>query len=99
MTEEIKYNKDEKWIPYKQLTETPQQTIDRLEQENKELKEKAPMKLIAKNNKYRSALEEIREILKFYADTWVDEKIYPNLHYDNTKAKEGLSIINEVLNA
>ena len=38
MTEEIKYNKDEKWVPYKQLEETPQQTIDRLEQENKELK-------------------------------------------------------------
>lgn len=39
---EIKYNKDEKWIPYKQLAETPQQTITRLEQENKELKENLP---------------------------------------------------------
>lgn len=35
----------------------------KLERENKELKEKAPMKLIAKNNAYRSALEEIRENL------------------------------------
>ena len=38
MTEEIRYNKDEKWIPYKQLAETPQQTIGRLEQENKQMK-------------------------------------------------------------
>jgi hypothetical protein len=44
-----------------------------------------------------ASLEEIREVLKFYADSWVDEKMYPNLHYDNTKAKEGLSRINEVL--
>jgi hypothetical protein len=49
-------------------------------------------------DKYRSALEEIREVLKFYDDSWVDEKMYPNLHYDNTKAKEGLSRINEVIN-
>ena len=49
------------------------------------------------NNAYRSALEEIKTVLKFYADSWVDEKIYPDLHYDNTKAKEGLSKINEVL--
>ena len=51
-----------------------------------------------KAENYRSALEEIKEVLKIYADSWVDEKIYPNLHYDNTKAKEGLSKINEVLN-
>lgn len=44
-----------------------------------------------------ASLEEIKTVLKFYADSWVDEKIYPNLHYDNTKAKEGLSKINEVL--
>lgn len=47
--------------------------------------------------RYRSALEEIREVLKFYADTWAGVEIYPNLHFDNTKAKEGLSRINEVL--
>jgi hypothetical protein len=33
MTEEIKYNKNEKCVPYEQLAETPQQTITRLEQE------------------------------------------------------------------
>ena len=35
MQEEIKYNKDEKWISYEQLAETPQQTIAHLEQEVK----------------------------------------------------------------
>lgn len=50
-----------------------------------------------KYEKLQSALKGIKEILKFYADTWVDEKIYPNLHFDNTKAKEGLSKINEVI--
>ena len=48
-------------------------------------------------NKYRSALEEIREILEFYANSWVDSLHYPDLKYDNTKAKEGLKMINEVL--
>lgn len=76
--------------------------LQELEKENKELKAETlqwkQIKDMANNNKYRSVLEEIREVLKLYADSWVDEKIYPNLHYDNTKAKEGLSRINEVLN-
>lgn len=92
--------------------ESLEEAIKRLEQENRELKsdvlkwQKAFSRQYQINEnkgyskteeKYRSALKEIREILKFYADSWVDEKIYPNLHYDNTKVKEGLSKINEVL--
>ena len=76
------------------------------EQENKALQaykdinedfKKAWDELNEKYKQLRSALEEIKTVLKFYADSWVDEKIYPDLHYDNTKAKEGLSRINEVL--
>lgn len=100
MTEEIKYNKDEKWIPYKQLAETPQQTIDRLEQENKELKsdvlkwQKAFSRQYQINeNKgyskaeenYRSALEEIREIVKDLKQTKIpfceiEEKIQTKIN-------------------
>ena len=71
--------------------------LKRLEKENKRLKERQINWYNTEAQNYRSALEEIREVLKFYADTWVDEKIYPNLRFDNTKAKEGLSRINEVL--
>ena len=86
MTEEIKYYKEKeyplKWIPAEEMEETPQQTIARLERENKELKEeiqfhnKENSNLLAERNaaqigydemreareRYRSALEEIREI-------------------------------------
>ena len=87
MTEEIKYYKEKeyplKWIPVEELEETPQQTIDRLKQENEELKKK--IQILNKdsytrlremsvldteldevgviNNNYRTALEEIRELI------------------------------------
>lgn len=45
-----------------------QKKIDRLEQENKELKEETlqwkQIKDMANNNKYRSALEEIKDVVK-----------------------------------
>ena len=53
--------------------------------------------LDAEKIKYKQVLEEIKEILEFYANSWVDPLYYPNLKYDNTKAKEGLKMINEVL--
>lgn len=90
MTEEIKYYKEKeyplKWIPAEEMEETPQQTIDRLKQENKELKVvKEQLKKWNDENlkrqdemqlwidlaeeqrkKYRSALEEIKEIATNY---------------------------------
>lgn len=50
-----------------------------------------------KINKYRSALEEIREILEYYANSWLDEKQY-QIKYDAETAQRGVDKINEVLN-
>lgn len=66
------------------------QEIDKLQRENKELKEKAPIKLIAKNNKYRSALEEINRALLGIRGL--------SVHCDKQIIKVK-AIINEVLNA
>ena len=81
MTEEIKYYKEKeyplKWIPAEEMEETPQQTIERLERENRELKEKFNFMETANdikkldidslrntNNKLRSVLEEIKNLVK-----------------------------------
>lgn len=76
MTEEIKYNKDEKWISYKQLAETPQQTIARLEQENKaNLKQiELDVEHICNLNKRINELEQENRELKAYKDVNEDFK-------------------------
>lgn len=75
---------------------------NRLEKENEELKEKnielqLVLNEIDKTNNYRHALEEIREVLEYYANSWINPLQYPNLHYDNKKARDALLKVNEVL--
>ena len=48
-------------------------------------------------NKYKQALEETREVLKYYANSWINPLQYPDLHYDNKKAKDTLLKIDEIL--
>lgn len=101
-----KENKCKYYQVYKQLK--------RLQEENKELKEKAPMKLIAKNIKYHSALEEIRNIAEklitelpeynscYYKDecgnNCTPKKQSKNEYCCYENADKILTIINEVLN-
>lgn len=97
MTEEIKYNKDEKWVPYKQLTETPQQTIARLEQERDELQKTIENQkleyeeLQCDNNQLTQWLDEARQ----NADYWCNK--CNELEQENKELKEEKQAIKSYL--
>lgn len=44
----------------------------------------------------KDVIEKIRPALELYANSWVDPKVYPNLHYDNKTAQEVLDFLNEL---
>jgi predicted nuclease with TOPRIM domain len=74
-----------------------------LQKENEELKKKQITKNgficdCEQNAKYKQALEEIREVLEYYANSWVNPLQYPDLHYNSKKAKDALLKVDEVLN-
>lgn len=47
------------------------------------------------NDRYRKALEEVEEILEYYATSFIDPLRYPDVHYDTSCAKLGLDIISK----
>lgn len=102
MTEEIKYYKEKeyplKWIPAEELEETPQQTIDRLKQENEKLKgivkdqcHKCRIGDTTEDN-YRKALEEIRKIILTY-----ESKEWNCFNDMDVKLEQISKVINEVM--
>ena len=89
MTEEIKYNKDEKWIPYNELGETPQQTIDRLKQENENAKT-----TVEECHKYMAKLEDENELKRIQ-----NEELYADLAISNKKLSEYKKALEEIRDA
>lgn len=97
----------QKDLSYAVLSKEEFEDYQNLKQENETLKIECDMyktyyrakhdDIDGKIFKYKEALEEIRGVLELYANTWVNPLYYPNLNYDNTKAKEGLKMIDEVL--
>ena len=86
MTEEIKYYKEKeyplKWISAEELEKTPQQTIDRLEQENRELKDNNNhLQVIiddgrAENKRFREENKKLKEEVEArrkYSSAWNDK--------------------------
>ena len=47
------------------------------------------------NARYRKALEEVEEILEYYATSFIDPVRYPDVHYDTSCSKLGLDIISK----
>ena len=100
---QVRKNSHDIQEPYVYLYRQIKKQCYRLEEKiksEKYIKENAlqeATKYSMKCGEFRQALKEIREVLEYYANSWINPLQYPDLHYDNKKAKDALLKIDEVL--